>query len=500
MYDVVVIGCGHAGIEAANAADKLAKIAIVVVDQNDVGRLACNPSIGGLTKSQLVCELTSLGGVMGELADKSATHIDILNTSKGRAVRSLRIQVDRKTYHNLSLEILKKLSVIYDEVVDIIHLTDKILLKLASGSELLTKAVVVATGTFGRATCHIGKCVVPVGSPFTKRQNCILNLFKKYGVRYKRFRTSTPPRLIKNSINLKYTCPMPSMVPLYGFSRKLTSFINRLYCFSLHTNEETYRILKDNAIYSSTQMGISLGAGSKHCAPIESRIINSNRKYQRLIIEPEGFDEETVYLNGAFTSLPVEVQIEMLRTIPAFKNVQIAKFGYGVEYDVICSGEVDASLQLRNIPGIFMAGQICGSTGYEEAAAQGWLAGVNAAMYSKSLPVYKLNKLYSYFGLLMHDLSRRGLRTPYRISSARTPTRNKLRQRNAILRMLPLALATTSTKERKQVIWADFVKKFKILMEPNAKYKIDSSKFKLNSDHKLIKLVQMYNTCNKYKC
>ncbi len=245
---------------------------------------------------------------------------------------------------------------------------------------------------------------------------------------------------------------MPSEVPLYGFSGKLTSFTNRLYCFSLHTNEETYKILKDYAVYSSPQRGILLGAGSKRCTSIESRVVHSNRKYQRLIIEPEGFDEENVYLNGAFTSLPIEVQIKMLRTMPAFKNVCIAKFGYSVEYDVICSGEVDASLQLRSIPGIFMAGQICGSTGYEEAAAQGWLAGVNAARYSKSLPSIKLNKLYSYFGLLMYDLSRRGLRSPYRISSARAPNRNKLRQRNAILRMLPLALLTTSTKEKKQVL------------------------------------------------
>ncbi|PIM95601.1 tRNA uridine 5-carboxymethylaminomethyl modification enzyme MnmG [Candidatus Hodgkinia cicadicola] len=499
MYNVVVIGCGHAGIEAANASSKLVKTAIVVANQQDVGKLSCNPSIGGLTKSQLICELTCVGGIMGQLADKSATHIDTLNKSRGRAVRALRIQVDREMYRTLSLEILNTLTVIYDEVIDIIHLNNKILLKLASGSELYTKAVVVATGPFGRATCHIGECVIPGGKPLTQRQNCMLNLFNKYGIRFKRFKTSTPPRLIKTSINWEHTQPMPSEKPLYGFSGKLTSFINQLYCYSLHTNEDTYKILKTYAVYSSSQRGISLGAGSKRCSSIENRIIHSNRKYQRLIIEPEGFDDETVYLNGAFTSLPIEIQTKMLKTIPAFTNVHVAKFGYSVEYDVICSGEIDESLQLRCISGVFMAGQICGSTGYEEAAAQGWLAGVNAAMHSKSFPVYKLNKLYSYIGLLTYDLSKKGLRTPYRVLSARTPTRNQLRQRNAILRMLPLALATTSTNEKKQILWADLVKQFKILMEPNVKLKINPNKFNLNPDHKLMKLVQMFRSYQTYK-
>ncbi|MFP3037756.1 MAG: FAD-dependent oxidoreductase [Candidatus Hodgkinia cicadicola] len=501
-YDVLIIGCGHAGIEAANAASSFARTAIIVVNNYDIGKLSCNPAIGGIAKSHLVCEISSLGGVIGKLTDKSAIHVNVLNRSKGRAVRSLRVQVDRLFYNQASAKALVNTKIINDEVIELNYKNNYINVLLISGTRLNVKTVVIATGTFCCATCHIGECVLGAGRLLDQRNNAMIKLFRKYGIKTKRFKTGTPPRINKQSIKWQYTQRIISESVSYGFNQLLSSQLKtNICCRIVYTNPETNKLLMMYNKTSSSRLGVLLGLGPKYCLSIEDKISRLN-KCQRFVLEPEGIDSDNVYLNGAFTSLPIEIQLTMAKTLDAFKTVTFAKMGYAVEYDVVNADEITNTLQLKRLENVFTAGQINGTTGYEEAAAQGWLAGTNASRQSKHKIAYKLNKLFSYIGLLAYDINTSPIRGPYRALTSRAITRNVLRQRNSILRLLPNVLSTfalTDSKEAKKLLWANYIKIFKLSAYILNKHIITINKFYLYNHRMLTKNVSAILCEKKYK-
>lgn len=437
-YDVVVIGGGHAGCEAALACARQGlKTAIFVINLDSIAFLACNPSIGGTSKGHLVREIDALGGEMAHNADKTTIQSRMLNRSKGPAVHSLRIQADKQRYHNEMKRVLENtecLDIIQAEVTEILENNCKICgVVTAMGEQYGAKAVVLATGVYMRSKIIIGDYRSETGPNGFPRANGISASLNELGFKLRRFKTGTPARISKRSVDfskLSIQYGDESIVPFSFDNEKLD--IVQDHCWMGYTNETTHDIIRANIHRSPLYSGQIDGIGPRYCPSIEDKVMRfADRKAHQFFLEPEGRYTDEMYVQGISSSLPVDVQRELYRSISGFENVKIMRYAYAIEYDCLDPQTLKTSLETKNVSGFFTCGQINGSSGYEEAAAQGIIAGINAAQYIKGEEPLIISRDEGYVGVLIDDLVTKGTNEPYRMMTSRAEYRLLLRQDNA---------------------------------------------------------------------
>ena len=444
-YDAIVIGAGHAGIEAALALAKTgAKTVVVSITPDNVGYMACNPSIGGTGKGHLVRELDALGGFMGVAADACATQIRMLNSSKGLAVRSLRAQEDKYKYHAFTkraLETAENLTLRQDEVKSIARDGDGFTVECVTGSVYCVKAIVVATGVYMDSTIICGASVQKRGPVCFCRSDYLASSLASLGFTLRRFKTGTPARLLGRSIDFSRLEVQPGDVVPYTFSAMTgRQPKNTAVCYLGYTNERTHDIIRAALEYSPRKLGLITGTGARYCPSIEDKVVRfADKTRHAFFLEPEGAGTDEWYIQGISTSLPPDVQREMYRSIDGLENVRIVRDAYAIEYECIDARELFPTLMSKRIPGLFFAGQVNGTSGYEEAAAQGMLAGINASAYLRGIEPLVLDRTESYIGVMADDLVTVGSDEPYRMLTGRAECRLSLRQDNADLRLTELA-------------------------------------------------------------
>ena len=440
MYDIIVVGGGHAGIEACLAPARIGKKTLLITSHfENVGSLPCNTSIGGPAKGIIVREVDALGGQMGKTADATYLQMKMLNTAKGPGVQSLRAQADKKAYPRYMQEILKtqeNLDII-EGMVEHLIIEDHTVkgVKLDNGEEYLGQAVILTTGTYLKSEVLVGDKKTPIG-PDQERQSLFLSdHLRELGFRIQRLKTGTPPRVEMNSVDYSKTQLQPGTDEPLSFSYETETFISieqQTPCYLTYTNEKTHQIIKDNLHRSSMYSGIVKGIGPRYCPSIEDKIVKfSDKPQHQIFLEPESKEMNTIYVQGFSTSLPHDVQEEMIRTIPGLENCIILKYAYAIEYDAIDPLQLWPSLETKVIKNLYTAGQINGTSGYEEAAAQGLIAGINATKKLNNEDPLILKRDEAYIGVMIDDLVTKGTEEPYRMLTSRAEYRLLLRHDNA---------------------------------------------------------------------
>ena len=437
-YDVLVIGAGHAGIEAALASARMScKTAIFTINMDAVGNMPCNPSIGGTAKGHLVREIDALGGEMGKAADKTTIQNRMLNRGKGPAVHSLRAQIDRRAYAECmkhTLEKCENLHLRQAEIVDLYKEDDGWHCVTQLNAEYVSKTVIIATGTYLKGKIYVGEVNYESGPDGTFPANALESALLKLDLPLRRFKTGTPARVLRSSIDFTELEVQPGdeTVTPFSFSTDPKTINNESVCYISYTNDETKEVILRNLHRSPLYGGVIEGVGPRYCPSLEDKIVRfADKKRHQLFIEPCGLNTEEMYLQGMSSSLPEEVQIEFYRTIPGLKNVQVMRNAYAIEYSCIDPLALKLTLEIKSHEGLYGAGQFNGSSGYEEAAAQGLVAGINAALKVKGQPELTLSRSSSYIGTLIDDLCTKGCSDPYRMMTSRSEYRLLLRQDNA---------------------------------------------------------------------
>jgi len=474
-YDVVVVGGGHAGLEAAYAVDRIGlSCALVTFKRKSIGQMSCNPAIGGLGKSHIVREIDAMGGLMSRATDMSGIQYRTLNTRKGDAVQALRVQCDRKLYKKATQKIIKNtnIEVIEGEVKDLVVEGNKVKGVITNNNTVMGKRTILTTGTFLNGKMYAGEDVEIGGRSGDPSSIPLSKKLYQLNIPMGRLKTGTPPRIKLSSININEMEEQPGEKPTPWMSlyKRPKKHQKQLSCYITRTNKTTHKIIEQNTHLSAMYSGNIIGIGPRYCPSIEDKVNRfKNKKGHQIFIEPEGIDKDLVYPNGVSTSLPKKIQEEFIQSINGMKDAVITEYGYAVEYDFIDPRSIKPTLETKFLENFYLAGQINGTTGYEEAAAQGLMAGINAANSIKKREEFVLERSEAYIGVLLNDLTNHGITEPYRMFTSRAEHRLLLSQNNAEQRLLLKAhkLGLISDKRKEQYLLRE--EKYKVFFNTNLK-------------------------------